>query len=755
MTAITARFSNAVALGVCLIALDAGGADAQERRSVAGRVLAARDSVPLVGVTARVVEFGMTARTDQSGRFILRDVPRFAARIAFERLGLVADTIPLPPNRDTLVVYLASSALRMAPITAEAPPPARQRFDELAQLSTISLEPAEITGTPAILEADVTRVIQLLPGTVAKNDFTTGFNVRGGEADQNLITLDGVTVFNPSHLGGLFSTFDAFAIQQVDFITGAFPAGYGGRLSSILDIQLRDGNAERTAVRGQLSLLSAKVLVDGPIGDRVTYMLGGRRTYADAIVGAVSDETLPYYFGDLLGKVATRVGGGQLTVTGYLGRDVLDWPWVDAEDGRDAVDIEFNWGNRLLGVRFEKPFGRHVLEVHASGTGFSTGLGLEPDVVRVENTVGMWAGGWSLALSTGVSNSLRIGAGVEDYKMTYDIRSTALGANFFSATYQPRIWSAFVDDQWHPVGWLMIRPGIRLESIEGPGFTAFAPRVGVKAFLDSDFALTGSAGRYYQAIHSLRDQEIPFAVFDFWIGADSVTPVARSDHLVFGFEKWFRSDYSISLEGYRKTFHNLVSRNREEDFKVHGDEFIPTDGDAWGLDLLARKYRGKVRGWVAYSFVDTERRTDVEVFAPAHDRRHTLNVVLQTDGPLGSDMGVRWGFGSPLPYTGFIGEWRHRQYSAIEHAFEDFEEEPLAAATRNGERYPSYNRLDLSFRWSVNKWGGVLHPYFQVVNAYNRGNTFLFLFDYADRPATRTAISQFPILPSFGVEFEF
>ncbi len=162
-----------VALGVCLIALDAGGADAQERRSVAGRVLTARASVPLVGDTARVVEFGMTARTDQSGRFVLRDVPRLAARIAFERLGVVADTIPLPPDRDTLVVYLASSALRMAPITAEAPPPARQRFDELAQLSTISLEPAEITGAPAILEADVTRVIQLLPGTVAKNDFTT------------------------------------------------------------------------------------------------------------------------------------------------------------------------------------------------------------------------------------------------------------------------------------------------------------------------------------------------------------------------------------------------------------------------------------------------------------------------------------------------------------------------------------------------------------------------------------------------------
>ena len=170
---------------------------------------------------------------------------------------------------------------------------------------------------------------------------------------------------------------------------------------------------------------------------------------------------------------------------------------------------------------------------------------------------------------------------------------------------------------------------------------------------------------------------------------------------------------------------------------------------------MVRKYGAKLHGWLAYSFSKTSRVAAGEDFTPAHDRRHTLDIVLQSDGPLGSTMGVRWGFGSPLPYTDFVGEWRHREYNAIIHAFEDFENEPIPATRRNRARYPSYHRLDVSLRWEVNKWGGVLRPYFQVANIYNRRNVFVYTYHYDDRPATRTGISQLPLLPSFGLEFVF
>lgn len=744
---------------LCAIAFVGGTAAparGQALHAVSGRVLAAEDGAPLSGVTARVIGWGIVAVSDEAGRFVLRNVPRLAIVVTFQRFGLVDDTLALSADQDTLVAYLAAGAVRLEDITAEAAAPARRRFDEVAQTSMVTLYAEEIRSAPAVLEADVIRVIQLLPGTVAKNDYTTGFNVRGGEADQNLILLDGVPIFNPTHLGGIFSTFDAAAVDRVDFMAGAFPAGYGGRLSSVTDVTLHNGSSERTTARGQLSLLSAKLLVDGPVGGTdATYLIGGRRTYADAVVGAFSKETLPYYFADAVGKVTVPVGDARISATAYWGRDVLDWPWVEDEPGRDGVDLEFGWGNRLFGMNVEKPLGDKILSLHVSRSDFTAGLGVEPDVFRLDNTVRLWSARWSLALSPNATHDVRIGGGVEDYAVAYDIRSNSLNADFFSRTYQPRVWSGFVDDQWHPLTWLLIRPGIRLERVQGPGITNVAPRVSVKGFLDDDLALVGSAGRYYQTVHSLLDHEVPVALFDVWVGADQFVPVASSDHLVFGFEKWFGASYSISLEGYRKTFENLVTRNTEQDFKLDGNEFFPTDGDAWGADLLVRKYRGKLRGWLAYSFSKATRLTAGEEFAPAHDRRHTMDIVLQTDGPLGSEMGIRWGFGSPLPYTDFIGEWRHREYNATLHAFEDFEEEPIAAAQRNRSRYPSYNRLDLSFRWEVNKWGGVLRPYFQIVNAYNRSNIFVYVYDYDDSPATRTGISQLPVFPSFGLEFVF
>ena len=734
----------------------AAPASGQALRAVSGRVLAAEDGAPLRGVAARVIGTDIIAVSDEAGRFVLQNVPRLPTVVTFQRFGLIDDTLALSADQDTLVAYLAAEAVRIEDITAEAAAPARHRFEETAQTSTVTLDAADIRDAPAVLEADVIRTVQLLPGTVARNDYTTGFNVRGGESDQNLILLDGVPIFNPTHLGGLFSTFDAAAVDRVDFMTGAFPAGYGGRLSSVMDVTLRRGSSERTTVRGQLSLLSAKLLVDGPVGETdATYLIGGRRTYADAVVGAVSKATLPYYFADAVAKVTVPVGDARISAMAYWGTDVLDWPWLEDEPGRDGVDLEFNWGNQLFGVTVEKPFGDRILSLHVSRSAFAAGLGLEPDLFRLDNTVRLWSGRWSLALSPDATHDVRIGGGVEDYAIAYDIRSNSLNVDFFSRTYQPRIWFAFVDDQWHPLTWLLVRPGVRFERVEGRGFTSFAPRVSMKVFVDDDLALVGSAGRYYQSIHSLLDHDIPVALFDVWVGADEFLPVARSDHLVFGFEKWFGASYSISLEGYRKWFRNLVIRNLEQDFKLAGDEFLTADGDAWGADLMVRKYGAKLHGWLAYSFSKTSRVAAGEEFTPAHDRRHTLDIVLRADGPLGSTMGVRWGFGSPLPYTDFVGEWRHREYNAIIHAFEDFENEPIPATRRNRARYPSYHRLDVSLRWEVNKWGGILRPYFQVANIYNRRNVFVYTYHYDDRPATRTGISQLPLLPSFGLEFVF
>jgi len=729
----------------------------QERRDVVGHVRSATDSAPLAGVRIHVVE--VTARTESGldGRFAIGSVPIRDLHVVFERIGVVPDTVLLPADLRTLDVYLSAQPVQISPLIAVGERPARERFENLAQTSTVSLDPAIIRNAPTLAEPDVARTVQLLPGTVAKNDFTVGLNVRGGENDQNLIRLDGVTVFNPFHIGGVFGTFDAAAIQQVDFITGGFPAGYGGRLSSVLDVRLRPGSRARTHVQGAVSLLAARLMVDGPIGNTgATYLVGARRSYTDAIADFFfEDEEFRYHFGDAVGKLTVPLGAGSISAHGYLGNDVLVLEWISPEPGREGADVEFSWGNRLGGLTFRYPLGSAQFEQHVSVSAFDTKLALVPNILDIDNSVRQFTARTSLGVSLGSTHDLHAGVGVESNRMEYDYRSEALEVQALRLTYRPTLWSAFLDDQWRPFHWLLLRPGVRVDYVSGGAdFTAVAPRVAMKVFLTSDLALTGSAGRYYQALHSIRDQELPVTLFDFWIGADDVTPVSRSDHAVLGFERWFGNALSLSVEGYLKSFYDLTLRNRADDPKVRGDEFIVGDGDAYGFDVLLRKHAGSIRGWVAYSFAKAKRTAGGEEFPPAHDRGHTLNIVVEMPGPLGSEMGVRWGYGSPIPYTGITGQWLHRQYNAEMHLFEEPEDEVLSTSI-NGERFPHYHRLDASFRWRFEWLGGIWRPYLQVVNAYNRQNVFVYLFDYTKTPATRSGYSQLPIFPTIGIEFEW
>ena len=732
---------------------------AGQSRDIVGTVRAEEDDSALEGVSVQVSGFAGTAVTDANGFFAVGGLPGGEFSLVFSRLGLATDTLLVPIGTDSVEVFLETSAVELPGILVEtsAAARARARFEQSAQASAVTVDARDILRTPTFLEADVIRMIQLLPGTVAINDYTVGYHARGGEADQNLIQLDGVTIFNPSHLGGLFSTFDAQAVGDIEYLTGGFPSHYSGRLSSVLDVRARPGSTE-FGVMGQISLLSSKVLVEGslPFGNS-TFLVAGRRTYADQVIKWFTSSELPYYFGDGVAKLAFQLPtGGTLTATGYIGRDVLDWTFGESGPDVEGVSLRVDWGNRLLGLNYDDRIFGKPLELGASVTEFSTTVGLFPDFARVDNDARLLTGKAALSLSPGRSHDVRVGGGIEDYRMRYDARSEALSASFLDLRYRPRVWSAFIDDQWRPNAWLMIRPGLRMEAVGGGAdIVTYSPRVAIKAFVAEDFALTGSTGRYYQPIHSLRDHSSPWSFVDFWIGADSVTPVGRSEHLVLGFEQWFAPDLSLTVEGYRKTFDDILNNNVADDLSVRGDEFVTMTGHAYGLDVLLRKYSGDWNGWISYSFGQAMRQDPTQEFAPAHDRRHFLNLVVNGSGPLGSEMSVRWGYGSPLPYTEIVGQWEHRTYRVAANGFRDFEREPIADLQLNGRRYPHYSRLDVSFRWEKGLWGGVARPFLQFVNLYNRDNVFFYNFDFTEIPGTRETVPQLPFLPSFGVEFEF
>ncbi|MDH3456489.1 MAG: Plug domain-containing protein, partial [Gemmatimonadota bacterium] len=364
-------FSSVLVLLLAIAAAEA--AHAQEFRNVRGSVLSVRDSSALQGVVVEIPSLGRAVVTDSGGAFVLRAVPRIRVQLTLNRIGVRSDSVWLEPDQDMMRVFLALAPVQLPAIVAEAQLEARTRFEQDAQPRIVTIDRETITRLPAPLESDLVRVVQMLPGTVALNDYTVGFNVRGGEPDQNLIQLDGVMVFNPSHLGGLFSTFDTDAVEDVAFFAGAFPAEYGGRLSSVLDVSARPGRTDRFGVRGNLSLLSSRLLLEGPIGRTgASWLVSGRRTYADVLASALSSSSFPYYFSDAVGRVNVPVGeAGNLSLTGYWGRDVLDWTWTDARPGQEAVRLVADWGNQLLGVRYDQPLGSHQLTLEGGVTAFT------------------------------------------------------------------------------------------------------------------------------------------------------------------------------------------------------------------------------------------------------------------------------------------------------------------------------------------------------------------------------------------------
>jgi hypothetical protein len=735
------------------------------RRLINGHVFAAADSTPLVAVVVGAVGMSGATLTDPDGRFALR-TPAGVAWITIRGIGIVPDTVMVSAAQDTVRIFARAIAIPLAPVGVEAQrSSARARFDTLAQTGIITLSPRDITRAPGLLEPDVVRAVQLLPGTVARNDYSIGYNVRGGESDQNLVRLDGVTIFNPSHLGGLFSTFDVNAVDHADFVTGGFPAEYSGRLSSVLDIMLRPGNHERVHGSGAVSLLSSKVLLEGPAGP-ASFLLSARRTYADQALKAFTSQTLPYYFSDLLGKMDFPYGaGGDVSVTGYWGRDVLSLNLIRASTGQNPVDLAFDWGNRLLGLNWRQPVGSGVLEQHLSVTQFSSDLALQPNLASYSNPASLWSGGSTVTLAPGGRHDVKLGVDVEHYDLRYSITNpaipTALGFRgelspaFFDTRYRPAVLAAFMDDQWRPTKALLVRAGVRAEHVTRAGRTDAAPRAAFKVFLSADQAITGSLGRYYQVVQSLNDQDLPISIYEFWVGANGRIPVAQSDHLVLGYERWVGRGTQFTFEAYRKAFTNLIRPKPGLSLRDSSDVFLPVDGSAWGVDVLLRRHIGAVQGWIAYSFVRAVRRSEGQDYPPAHDRRHTLNIVAQVPGPLHSELGVRLGFGSPLPYTSLLGSWDHGTYSPTYGSFTDDTRNEPVGGPLNGARYPSYSRLDAGFRWHWRKWGMRWDPYLDIVNVLDRHNVFAYFFDTDTRPPTRTAFYQLPILATFGVDLSW
>jgi hypothetical protein len=745
---------------------------AQESRpaAVAGRVLVRGDTTapaPAGRASVAILGTSIAALTSADGRFVLAPVPPGprTLRVRLPGYGTVDRAIRARDGDTARVeVVLQRSVQLLAPVRTDAQRADAELFLTRPSISTLVIDARAMSGVPSIGEPDVVRTVQLLPGVTARNDFNTGLTVRGGEADQNLVLLDGFPLYNPFHLGGLFSTFMDATVGSVELLTGAFPSRYGGRLSSVLDVRSAEELRPGVHTTADLSALGATARAAGAFGGgRGTWSVAGRRTYADAVQSVFTDDIFPYHFHDLQGHATYVLGNGaRISVTAYEGRDVLDANLADFD--ADSVKSKsnrgrwaFDWGNQLLGVVIAKDLGeRTTIEQRISTSGFSTRLDLGSGASTQRSEVRDVRAAGSLRVRGDVHDG-SIGYEIAAQRVRYASGSPQTETTRFDLTQRPVSGALWVDDLWQLSPRWLLEGGLRAEALSGRSWAALSPRLSVKYFVSPQVALTAGTGRVTQTMHSLAGDGA-LRYFDVWLASDSFIPVATAWHWIAGAERRFGDAGSVRVEGFLKRYDRVLEADPSEDPQLRGDEFLPATGQAYGVDMMARwQRRSGAAGWVTYTYGVSRRTRDGRSWAPGSDRRHDLNVVATR--PFSKYLvGARFNLATGTPYTPIVGGVTRRVYDPSLDRWGTGDPEILIESlggVHNSARFPLTHRLDLDVSRQLVVHGATVAPYVSVANVYNAKNVFVYLYKYSTDVPTRRAISQFPILPTAGVRVAF
>jgi hypothetical protein len=717
-----------------------------------------------------------TALSDAGGRALFLQVPAGRYRVRVERLGYATaerdvTVVAGTTVRADLVLQEAAVGLPGVIVAAER---RRARFEESAGSTVGELSQRELKLVPSIGEPDVLRAIEVLPGVVSTSDFSSSFNVRGGSADQNLILLDGFPVYNPFHLGGLFSVFNADMVARAQLMSGGFPAQYGGRVSSVLGIE-SDAGEEGTDVQAGVSLLATRVALglDLPVGllepagfGRGRARVSLRRSYFDQLLRPFVD--FPYYLTDAqLYAEAWTPAGGRLALTGYTGRDVLNLMGSDSF----PLQVRWNWGNDVLGASWVSPLpGGRRLELRAGYSAFATGI-IFPQFGDTDfrGQVRQWLGRADFSTPVG---SVDLDLGVAADHIGYRNRAETGGTVFRESGAPGWLAGAYMQARWRHDDWLL-EAGVRGDGWlprSGSRATVLQPRLAVKRFIGGEQALKLAVGRYSQFAHSLRDEELPLGI-DIWVLSGERAPHVVSDQIQAGIEGFIGTAWFGAAEVFYRTFDGVVTTNPADDPDDRLDDLLAGTGLSYGADFFIRRDRGRVRPMLAVSWLRAWREFDDAFsgeeppprvrYAPVFDRRVDIDFALQAMLPRGIELGVRWNFGTGLPYTRPVGAYVFNEYSLLNPGWRsgtargDTAGSAIVLGPRNAERYPAYHRLDASVRKTYQRRWGTLTPHFDLVNVYDRRNVLFYFYEYDRDPPVRSGISMFPILPTIGLEVRF
>ena len=675
----------------------------------------------LIGANVILQETGQGMATDMNGYYVIQDISPgdYVLMVSYVGFSLRKEKLTITEGESIkLNIALLEEVVELSQVEVTAEQLQRKAN---IQPSKINLSPRMMKAAPALAEPDLFRTIQALPGVLTTSEFSTGLVIRGGNTDQNLILLDGVTVYNPSHLGGIFSNFIVDGVKEAELIKGAYNAEYGGRLSAVLNIISREGNQKKFEGKVNLSLLSAQTTLEGPFY-KGAWVLSGRRTYFDQIFKN-NPNIPPYYFYDIQSHVYSDITAkDRLSLSFYNGIDDLLF---------GTFGLAGRWGNSTLSTQYRRVFSEKLIGnfLYANSLFFTEfGLGgsngLNSDNQIDDATVAV-----NFSWFKSSENTVKFGAQLKNLGFLY---TNTFGDSLqFKIETKPREFASYAKLKYSPSEKFILEPGVRINLYNVYSDSIFPDlRLGMKYLLNDDRYLNFSLGNYHQFIATFQDDYNP-TILDQWIAVDNSIAPAKSSQIVLGYEEYLNNLYKFQVEGYYKDIKNLFtfeeSRATTDEAvsdSVLSDIVTPSNGYAYGLELFAQKMSGRLSGWLAYTFSVSRKSMNSifydksEEYYNSWDRTHSFSALGNYIFNNKWDMNWKLSLQSGQAYTPIIGYYNQILPESPDEVFRTI------PGTRNSARYSPYSRLDLGFVYHTKIFGSKMDIYVQIINVFNRKNTF-------------------------------
>lgn len=695
------------------------------------------ETLPFANVVIEGTNLGGAANGD--GFYLITKVPPGTYRVVASYVGyrIIVKNVTIREGTASRVSF----ELPPVPIELETVIKTGERFrrENETAVSMHAVGPQELGMVPAAVESDVFRVIRTLPGVVSTSDVTAQFFVRGGAGDQNLILLDGMTIYNPFHALSLFSIFDTDIIKYAEFQTGGFGVEHGTRLSSVLNIVTREGNRNRVAGSGSASFLAGKAMVEGPtpLVDG-SWMISARKSYLDGTLRKFVNQRLPLSFYD-------AVGSGTLWFSQT--RRFSFHVFASGDDIRNASVKEpnYRWRNRAFGLSYTQPLSNSFLVDITFSRSFFRGelepkeSNVRPSLSKVEDVYFYT----NLTSFVYYPNELMLGFMYRLPRFTFSVVNGAgFPVRINEGIAEGAMWVQF---KWEKPGKYGIEAGLRLNFnflLDNFGST-YEPRINARLTLLPLLTLRAGFGRHHQQVITVTNEDDVIPLFESWIPVRSPFLPEEADHYVLGVESDPSQAVSLSVQGYTKRFRHLVSFNRDKVDRFDPD-FVQGKGESHGVESLVRYTSATYYWWVAYTLGWASRTENGRSYAPRYDRRHTLNVVGLAKLGAGWEVGLRWELGSGLPFTQSAGFYDRITFAgAFDSTFVNEAGAPYTVlGARNESRLPVYHRLDVSLSKEITIGFAKLKAEVAIVNAYDRRNVFYF------NRATGERIDQLPFFPT-------